>query len=390
MAEIATSGVAVKTRFALKLLMRAARRYSAEDCSLLAASISYYVLFSIFPLLIFAVGAMGLFLRDSSLQQDVIDKVMDLLPLSEGSGRNSVSDAVHAVAGYQGSALGVLGLLGMAWSASNMFAVIRKTLNRVFEAPPLRPVWRQKLVDFAMGAALGVFFVVSLAATTLLRLAERSSNDIPYFGELSQKMGFLWIGPAVLLPFLLSFAAFLALYWLVPNGQRHPRDVWPGALLAAIVFELAKNLFGIYLQNFGNYDVVFGSLGAVAAFLFSVYVSAAIMLFGAAVAAEYPRLRKEPMGAQQGRLPLESELPLRERVKQRIGALLGRRPVRPMQNEEPRLASVLPAVRGGRPASAPQRTPPPAAPTASAPPTASLAGRIRRALRRPRPAAPSR
>ncbi|HZP25520.1 MAG TPA: YihY/virulence factor BrkB family protein, partial [Dehalococcoidia bacterium] len=285
---------AARSWFPLRLLVRAARRYSADDCALLAASISYYVLFSIFPLLIFVVGILGLFLVDSSLQQDVIDKVMDILPLSEDSGRNSVADTVHAVAGYQGSAIGILGLLVMAWSGSNMFGAVRKALNRVFAVSQKRPLWRQKLTDAAMALALVLFFVISLAITTVLRLAERYSDEIPYFGDLAQRLGFVWIVPALLLPLLLSFAAFTVLYWLVPTGHRNPREVWQGALLAAVAFEVTKSLFGIYLQNFSNYDVVFGSLGAVAAFLFAVYVSAGIMLFGAEVAAEYPRLRAEP------------------------------------------------------------------------------------------------
>ena len=72
--------------------------------------------------------------------------------------------------------------------------------------------------------------------------------------------------------------------------QTHFRHVWPGALVAAVGFEFVKNAFAIYLATFGNYDAVYGSLGAVTAFLFFVFLSANIMLFGAELAAEWPRV----------------------------------------------------------------------------------------------------
>jgi YihY family inner membrane protein len=174
-----------------------------------------------------------------------------------------------------------------------------------------------------MALALLLFFVVSFAITTVLRLAERYSNDIPYIGDLAQRLGFVWILPAVLLPLLLSFAAFLLLYWLVPAGHRHPREVWHGALLAAAVFEVTKSLFGIYLQNFSNYDVVFGSLGAVAAFLFAVYVSAGIMLFGAEVAAEYPKLGAEPALVRLPSIPQAKQPAWHRRARGWLSSLFG-------------------------------------------------------------------
>jgi membrane protein len=68
--------------------------------------------------------------------------------------------------------------------------------------------------------------------------------------------------------------------------------VWPGALLAAVLFEIAKAGFATYLAHFARYQVVYGSLGGVIALLFWVYISANILLYGAEVAAEYGHLRR--------------------------------------------------------------------------------------------------
>ena len=116
------------------------------------------------------------------------------------------------------------------------------------------------------------------------RIAQTQVDDLGVFGELTP----LWELGAIVIPGLISFLAFLFLYWLLPNRALRPRYLWPGALVAAVGFEAVKLGFTLYLANFGNYDIVYGSLGGVIALLFWVYLSANIMLFGAEVAAEVP------------------------------------------------------------------------------------------------------
>ncbi|MBI2912794.1 MAG: YihY/virulence factor BrkB family protein [Chloroflexi bacterium] len=272
------------------LFRRSAKGFLDDNCTQTAAAISYYVLFSLFPLLIFLVGVMGLFLRDEGLQTDVIDAVLDFIPLSEGEGRNRVTDAVQAVAGPGSSALGALGLIGMAWAGSNMFGVIRRAINTAYGVEQRRPWAQQKLLDLAMALGVSVFFLLSVGATAFLRAVREFSGDIAYLGDAAEWAGFLWDAASVLVPLLLSFVAFLVLYWTVPAGRTRLGEVWPGALVAAVLFEVAKVGFAIYVQNFGNYDIVFGSLGAVASFLFGIYVSANVMLFGAEVASQHQRI----------------------------------------------------------------------------------------------------
>ena len=145
--------------FAATLASSAGRKFLRDDCSQMAAAISYYVLFSLFPLLIFLVGIMGLVLRDESIQQDVIDGVLDMVPLSETEGRNDVTEAVRGVAGVGSGALGVFGLIGMAWAGSSMFGVMRRSLDRAFGAERRRPFVQQKLLDLAMVLGVSVFFL---------------------------------------------------------------------------------------------------------------------------------------------------------------------------------------------------------------------------------------
>jgi membrane protein len=310
-------------RFVKTLLQRSAGEYLKDDCGQLAAAISYYALFSLFPLLIFAVAMAGLLIQDSGVKDDIVDEVLKNIPLSEGEGRDSVRDAVEGVGESGAGALGLLGLAGMAWAGSSLFGALRKALNAAFDdTESKRPFVPQKAIDLALVLAVAVFFLVSIGATAFLRVVRNSSAELGSLGDLAESAGLLWDAASYAIPLVFSFVAFTALYCVVPSRLRSPAVVWPGALVAALVFEAVKLGFSFYLESFTSYDVVMGSLGAVAAFLFWIYVSANIMLFGAEVAAEYPRV---PAAGYKQPAMIGLKPPLRQRVWEALRGLFVRR-----------------------------------------------------------------
>jgi membrane protein len=284
------------------LLVRSVKEFYRDGCTQLAAAISYYVLLSVFPLLIFSAGTLGLFLTDSRLQQELVDAVMDYLPLDEGEGRDDVADAIKDMAGTTGGAVGLFGLMVMTWSASSMFGAVRDSLGRVFAVDYAKPWFRQKLLDLAMVLAFAPFFLASIAATAALHFAQKTSQDVPLLGNTAHSFGAGWFVASTVLPLAISFVAFFVLYWLVPARRLSPRQIWPGALIAAVIFDGSKLAFTIYLENFNSYDVVFGALGTLAAFVFWVYLSANVMLFGAEVVSELPAVTEgRRLGSEPGK-----------------------------------------------------------------------------------------
>ena len=271
----------------LILIVRALQAFGEDRCSHMAAAISYYALLSLFPLLILFVSAVGIFLRNNSLQQDLVNEILDFLPLTQDEGADEVSQAVRAIAGVS-VPLTIVGLAGLAWSASAMFGVIRSSLNVAWGSSSSRSFVRQKLLDLAMMAGFGAFFFLSIGATGFLRATQEASSDL--LGPLSGSSFFFWRAVSFAVPALLSLGAFAAFYRFVPSAPVKMSGVWAGAAAAAFLFELAKNGFSFYLANFGRYDLVYGSLGAVVTFLVGLYLSAAVLLFGAEVAAEYPKV----------------------------------------------------------------------------------------------------
>jgi membrane protein len=149
------------------------------------------------------------------------------------------------------------------------------------------------LVDYSLLPVVGVLFLSSFLVTAAWRVVQAQTDErIEFLGGQSS---LLWDAGALAIPSALSFLTFLFLYWLLPNLPVRLRDIWPGALVAGLGIELAKHGFALYLANFANYELVYGSLGGVIALLFWVYLSANILLFGAEIAAEVPHvLREEP------------------------------------------------------------------------------------------------
>lgn len=235
-------------RFIRTLIQRSIGEFLRSDCSQRAAAISYFGLFALFPLLIFIVGITGLFIQNNEVQQDIIDEVLETIPLDKVEGRDAVSDAVEAVAGPGSGLLGIVALATLAWSASSLFGTLRKSLNSVFgDSEFKRPFVQQKALDLALVFALAVFFLVSVGATAFMRIVRTRSTELGGLGDTADGTGLLWDAASYAVPLWISFLAFIALYCLVPSRLRSPLEVWPGALLAASFFEFATLTFSFYL-----------------------------------------------------------------------------------------------------------------------------------------------
>lgn len=269
----------------LRVSGRAAKNFAEDRGTQMAAAISYYTLFSLLPLLILTVAIFGLVLRDAGLQDRVIDTLIEALPLQEG-------DVIEVVDGAKGRAaeLALISLIGVIWTAGALSASLRTALNVAFEARRGRPALRGKMIDYALLPILGFPVLGSVVLSAAWRILRQRTEDVPLVGG---EFAWAWDVATFSTTILLSFLAFALLYWLAPNRTVRFRYLWPGALFAALAFEGLKYGFTVYLENFANYEFVYGALGSVVVLLFWVFLSANILILGAEISNEVPHVLHE-------------------------------------------------------------------------------------------------
>ncbi|MYA02542.1 MAG: YihY/virulence factor BrkB family protein [Chloroflexi bacterium] len=299
------------------LAKRSVSEFLDDHCAQLAASMSYYVFFSLFPLAILVVSIAGVLLTDDSLREEVVDGLFELLPLQSGAGKEDLEQLIEPIADGR-SAVGVISVLGLIWAATGMMSALRFSLDSAWDLEFRRPFVRGKLVDLGLVLGVGGLLTISIGATAVLQVgtdvSDSVSDSLGPFG--AEATGFFRL-VTVLLPFLLTWTTFTIIYKVVPSVTTRVRDVVAGALVGALLFEALKHGFAFYLRNFSNYDAVYGSLGAAIALLFFVYLAACVLLFGAEIAAEWPRVMYGHYDDEDDEAEEETgPTTLRERVRQ--------------------------------------------------------------------------
>jgi membrane protein len=264
------------------------RAYGRHAGSQLSAAIAYRVLFSLVPLAIFLVSIFGLLIENAERRDEVVTWVVDRLHLSD-AGSVRLNEAVAGLASPT-SALGLIALVGVLWAASGMMAAIRVALTSIWGAER-RQAWRGKTFDLVLVLLAGVLLLVAFTLTLIVRLVEDMGAEVGGALGVEQLGASAGDGAQVVLSTAVVFSVALLLYRYVPPGRPSLADLWAPALLVAIAIQVTEVGYGFYLARFADYNLVYGSLGAVIGFLFLVYLGAAIFLFGAQLAATWPRAR---------------------------------------------------------------------------------------------------
>lgn len=277
----------------------------------LAAGMSYYALFSVFPTAIVLAAIAGFVLDDPGAREEAVNFLLEELPLSDDQGRNDIESLLDGVTRNSG-ALGLVGLLALLISASALISAARNSVNVAFEEEARRGALRGKGLDLLLILGVGLLFVLSFAVTLFGQL------DIELDGRVGDAIKAMVDATGVLLPIALAALVFGVLYTVLPTRRPPLRDVWPGVAVAAVGYELLKSGFSFYLENFANYSAVYGSLGAVIAFMFFVYLASLVFLLGAEMAAIWPGVRAGYYDPD----PADPDAPLSERVRSVAAGLL--------------------------------------------------------------------
>jgi membrane protein len=263
-----------------------------------AAGIAYRVLFSLAPLAIVVVSVVGIVLQDDVRRQRVIDEIVGWLPFTE-EGSDTVEEAITRLASPT-SALGLVSLVLFFWAASGMMGALRTGLEAALRVERRRPAVRAKLVDLVLVVGAGVLVIVMLATAVVAQIVTRLVRGVA--DDLGVESGLFAELIRVGVPLLVSTVVVVLLYRFVPARRLRFADAVAGGVVTGVLLLAISAASALVYEHVADLSVIYGSLTAVLVFLYSVYLYAAAVLFGAEFAAAWsappPAGPSEPLAAQ--------------------------------------------------------------------------------------------
>lgn len=257
-------------------LWRAFRWYSADHAGVYAAAIAYYALFSLLPLTFITLSILGLLVSEERVVRFVFEQV----PLQETPEVEAdVHQLVSRARSMSPAGLGV-GAVLLVWSASGVFAAVRRGLNATSHRTKGRPYWHEKLIDFALVPSLAVLIGVSLGLTTMAQFFAEWAADV---GPAAIGSVWTWRLLSLGVAAAVSFVMFALLYRYVPSSRPQWDEVFAGAACSTVLFEITKNLAAVVLRltGVGRDPTLYAGFGTAMVFLFWMMLNASILLFGA-------------------------------------------------------------------------------------------------------------
>lgn len=262
---------------------RAVNDFLGKNGPQLAAAISYYALFSLFPLALAIIFGLSFFLGPDSIE-DLAQRVAEQAPVS----KKTVSDVLSGTLTSRSFA-GSAGIVGLLWAGTAVFGAIRKGINATWGITRPRPFLQERLIDISLMLGAAILMLVSISSTAVLAYLREILEFITLETHVNGDL--LWDRLASLIPPALSFIVFVGIYWFLPNTKVKLMEALPGAIAATVAFEVVKNAFVWYVTNYSVYSSVYGSVGSIVALLTWVYVSAVILLFGSLITYRYALYR---------------------------------------------------------------------------------------------------
>ena len=252
-----------------------------KNCPYIAGAIAFYTLFSMFPLLLAIISVLG-YLSPTTLeeQQELAMRTADIIPVSSDFIGETVSSVFRARV-----VTGIVSILGLLWAATVVFGAIRKGINAAWGITKPRPFLKERLIDFGLVIGAGILLLIVLFSPPTLGIVRGASGVLAPESEYFNHA--MWNVIARLILPALAYVTFLVLYKFIPNTSVKLSNVWAGALLASLTFDFANLCFVWYVQNYGHYNLLYGSVGTILATLTWVYLSAIILLLGALVTSRY-------------------------------------------------------------------------------------------------------
>lgn len=259
-------------------------RFRTEHLMIHGASLAFGIMLCLIPWALLLFSAFGFFLSIEESMVAVEDYISQFLPLPgyEEEVRREIHTRLHDLVDYRQTA-GLVGLIGVLWISTFLFGTARTILNEIFKVNISRNILIQKLHDFQILIIMGVLFVIMLFGSTTVYIIKQ------FVFERVEILETVWISGSlpIIISFIFTWTMFLVLYRFLPFIRLSFDVLVVASTISAILWEIAKYIFGVYLTNVGNITRIFGALTILAGTGLWLYYSSIVFLFGAMVGQLY-------------------------------------------------------------------------------------------------------
>jgi len=265
-----------------QIIWRAYARWVEEDGDQRAAAFGYYLLLSLLPLIILLVTAGSLFVEPDVATRVVVQWAKHYSALTSEQERTAVATIDGVLAARGRISLAAIPLL--IWGALKFLRTLIRTTNRVWHSHTYN-WWRLPLKSLGLLGITISAVVVGILLPFVVRLVRQ---------WISTQLGFpSWMFLLIfnLIPWLVLFYGLIMIYRLAPSRATKFSEVWLGALTATVLIWIGERLFLIYTFHFAHFNVLYGTLGGMVAFLLWIYISSCVCVFGVCFCAAHAEVR---------------------------------------------------------------------------------------------------
>jgi membrane protein len=275
-------------KFSLKsvgpLLKKSMSGFSEDKVPKLSASLAYYTVFSLAPLLIVIISLAGFFLGQEAVSGQLFHQISGIV--GQASAKQIQEMISNASLSGKGTVSLIIGIVTLLIGATSMFGEMQDSINgiwgiKVHPKAGIKAVIKNRLLSFGMVGTLGFLLLVSLAATTVVEgLGDRLKNIFPGGSVV------LFYIINLLLTLATTTVLFAGVFKVLPDAKNRWKDVWIGAGATAVLFLIGKFLIGLYIAK-SNVGSTYGSAGSLIVLLLWIYYSSFILYFGAEFTKHY-------------------------------------------------------------------------------------------------------
>lgn len=282
-----------------QLLIQTGLKWDQDNCPGMAASLSYFALFSLFPILMVILSIIGVLIEPNTEAFQTIQKAIERYLPPEV--HDLIKETVIAL-NQNSVGAGIIGFILLLWAASSVFAILRSSVNKIWRSPSRVSETGSitKMVLFFVANKLFSFLLVlgtallllsslisSIAIKTILKLVANFQETFAFI-EVDELQ--LTRGLQTSSSFLILALAFCVLFKILPAVPVNWRDVWLGALLTALLLVGLQQLVSNSVISIGSHFLSYGVIGGVMILLLWIFLTCQIFLFGCVFSYVYAHL----------------------------------------------------------------------------------------------------